>query len=178
MKNILVILTIIIFCSQVLAESIKEETESIIREKLGNNITLEFIKYKIPADVKKEVETESRQKFYGDFVYVYKVLIENKIRNFVVVDNVYGKSMPITFMVIYDTEAKIDYSAIVKYREQYGGGVKSEDWNGQFIGRDSNSGYEVGKDISVISGATISANSIARGIKKLTLLISKIKNTL
>lgn len=176
MKKIFIVL--IIFSNLTFAGSIKEETEELIREKLGNSITMEFVKYEIPGDLKKEVEAGARQRFYGDFIYIYKIFQNDRLKNIVIVDNVYGKSMPITFMVIYDLNCKINYSGIIKYREQYGGGVKSEDWNEQFEGKDSKSGYEVGKDISAISGATISVNSIARGIKKLTLLVEKIKDSI
>ena len=119
MKNI--ISAIIIFSNLIFAGSIKEDTENMIRERLGDSISMEFIKYEIPQELKKQIESETRQRFYGDFIYIYKVFKNEKLTNFAVVDNVYGKSMPITFLVIYDKNAKINYSGIVKYREQYGG---------------------------------------------------------
>ena len=177
MKKLAIVLTVLVF-NTTFAGSIKDETEALIREKLGNSVTTEFIKYEIPKVLKKEIESETRQRFYGDFVYIYKIFSDKKLENIAVVDNVLGKSMPITFLVIYDLDGKINSSGIVKYREQYGGGVKSENWNDQFKGKNSKSGYQVGKDISAISGATISTNSITKGIKKLTLLVNKIKDTL
>lgn len=176
MKILLILLTILFNVSP--AGSIKDETEALIRERLGYSVTAEFVKYQIPQNYKKEIETEIMQKFYGDFVYIYKIYEKEKLKNIVIVDNVYGKSMPITFMVIFELDGKINYSGIIKYREQYGGGVKSAEWNEQFRKKDSKSSYEVGKDISAISGATISVNSISRGIKKLAFLMEKIKNDL
>lgn len=172
MKILLILLSILFNAAS--AGSIKDETEALIREKLGESVTSEFIKYQIPQKLKKEIETETLQKFYGEFVYIYKIFEKEKLKNLVIVDNVYGKSMPITFMVIFELDGKINYSGIIKYREQYGGGVKSDEWNEQFKNKDSKSSYEVGKDISAISGATISANSVARGIKKLAVLMDKI----
>ena len=171
-------LFLLLFYNLAFAVSIKEETEVLIREKLGDSIIMEFVKYEIPKEIKKEIEKESRQKFYGDFVYIYKVFENKKLINIAVIDNVYGKSMPITFYVIYNLNGKINYSGVIKYREQYGSGVKSDEWNNQFIGKDFSSSYEVGKDISAISGATISANSVTKGIRKITLLIGKIKDTI
>jgi Na+-translocating ferredoxin:NAD+ oxidoreductase RnfG subunit len=174
-----IILFLILFISNLtFAGSIKDEIETLIREKLDNSVTTEFIKYEITEDLKHEIERETRQRFYSDFVYIYKIFNEKNLQNIAIVDNVLGKSMPITFLVIFDLTGKINSSRIVKYREQYGGGVKSEDWNEQFKGKDSKSGYKVGKDISAISGATISATSVTRGIRKLTLLFDKIKDTL
>jgi len=171
MKIILILISILFNAAS--AGSIKDETEALIREKLGDSV--EFIKYQIPQKLKKEIEIETRQKFYGEFIYIYKITEKDKLKNIVIVDNVYGKSMPITFMVIFELDGKINYSGIIKYREQYGSGVKSDEWNEQFKNKDSKSGYEVGRDISAISGATISANSISRGIKKLAVLMEKIK---
>jgi len=176
MKILFILL--IIFSNALSSGSIKDETEALIRQKLGNSVTAEFIKYEIPQNFKKEIETEIRQKFYSDFVYIYKIFEKEKLKNIVIVDNVNGKSMPITFMVIFELDGKITYSGIIKYREQYGGGVKSDEWNNQFKNKDYKSSYEVGKDISAISGATISVNSISRGIKKLAFLMDKIKNEL
>ena len=173
MKIILILISILFNAAS--AGSIKDETEALIREKLGDSVTAEFIKYQIPQKLKKEIEIETRQKFYGEFIYIYKITEKDKLKNIVIVDNVYGKSMPITFMVIFELDGKINYSGIIKYREQYGSGVKSDEWNEQFKNKDSKSGYEVGRDISAISGATISANSISRGIKKLAVLMEKIK---
>lgn len=177
MKKIYYLSILLLFAS-VAAGSIKEDTEELIRGKLGESIETEFIKFKIPPSLKRDIENETRQRFYGDFVYIYKIFKDEKLVNYAVVDNVYGKSMPITFLVIYNTDAVIEHSGIIKYREQYGGGVKSEEWNSQFKGKNSDSGYTVGKEVSAISGATISANSVSRGIKKLTLLLNNIKESI
>jgi Na+-translocating ferredoxin:NAD+ oxidoreductase RnfG subunit len=86
--------------------------------------------------------------------------------------------MPITFRVIFDLDGKIIRSEIVKYREQYGGGVSSDQWNEQFKSKDANSSFNIGSDIAAISGATISVNSVTKGIHKLTLIFNSIKNSL
>ncbi len=74
--------------------------------------------------------------------------------------------------------AQIISSSIIKYREPYGGGIVNLNWNDQFVGKDRNSDFEVGEDIQGISGATISVNSVTKGINKLCLLISEIKDSL
>ena len=67
---------------------------------------------------------------------------------------------------------------IVKYREPYGGQISNKKWLDQFNGKDNSSSYKIGDEISTISGATISVNSITKGIRKLTILISLIGNDL
>ena len=86
--------------------------------------------------------------------------------------------MPITFMVILDKNGSIINTSIIKYREAYGGEVGNERWLAQFVNRNNNSSYKVGKNIDGITGATISVNSLSKGIQKIVLLFSHIKDDL
>ena len=105
---------------------------------------------------------------------MYQIRSDNKLVALGLLDNVKGKAMPITFMVLFDLNGNIISSGIIKYREQYGGAVSNKEWNIQFKHKNSESGFAVGKDVSSISGATISVNSVTKGIHKLTLLINHI----
>ena len=98
----------------------------------------------------------------------------DSIRAIGLMDNVLGKSLPITFLVLFDLKGTIIKSSIVKYREPYGGGVSNSNWNTQFEGKNFKSSFDVGDDIQGISGATISVNSVSKGIKKLTILFNEI----
>jgi len=80
--------------------------------------------------------------------------------------------------VIFDENLQVYDSEIVKYRESYGGEVKSKSWLNQFIQYNSDSNYKVGDAIDGITGATISVKSVTKGIKKLAILISQIINDL
>ena len=93
---------------------------------------------------------------------------------FAVMDNVIGKSMPITFLSIFDSNGKILNSSIIKYREGYGGEVSGKKWLAQFDGMKSDSLYNYPRHISGISGATISVKSVTKGIAKLSLLAPEI----
>lgn len=92
-------------------------------------------------------------------------------------DNVYGKTAPITFLVVFDTSGIIRSTLVLKYRESHGGQVQNKGWLKQFIGRGQSSKYRVGREVSAISGATISVNAMARGIKKLSLLFPFIRQS-
>ena len=144
----------------------------MIREYFEDqDISFDFHKEILSQDLKRKIEQQARQSFYGTFVYRWDVHSNGKVIGRALLDNVLGKSLPITFLVIFDPEGTILRSAVVKYREPYGGGVQSKKWNSQFIGRNSESSYAVSKDISGISGATISVHSMSLGIRKLALLI-------
>ncbi|AFH49498.1 Hypothetical protein IALB_1791 [Ignavibacterium album JCM 16511] len=156
------------------SQDIKENIAQALHNCFGNNIRTEYEKLRIENKLRNEIEKKAGQKFFSEEIYFYKIFDENKIKGYALLDNVYGKSLPITFMVMFDLNGKILCSDIIKYREPYGGAVQSKEWNSQFKGKDAQSEFFVGKDVSSISGATISVNSVTKGIKKLTLLIKSL----
>ena len=60
---------------------------------------------------------------------------------------------------------------ILHYRENWGTEICGKKWLKQFIGFDYSSDYGIGSKIDGISGATISTNSVSKGINKLALLL-------
>ncbi|KAA3599334.1 MAG: FMN-binding protein [Calditrichaeota bacterium] len=155
--------------------SIKNDAETSIKNIFGEESTLTFEKFKLQNELKNSIEKEAKQKFFRDEVYLWKITKNDSSLGFAILDNVLGKAMPITFLIIFDKEAKILSSEIIKYREAYGGQVGNRNWNEQFIGRNAESSFTVGKDVDGISGATISVNSVSKGIQKLCILAKAIK---
>ena len=169
---ILLLILIIAFIS-ISANDLKSKSENTIKNIFGKSVEYKLVKWRIPPKLKLSIENEVKQKFHQDFLYSWKITKKGDLVGIAIIDNVIGKSMPITFLVIFDMEGKILKSEIIKYREPYGGGVAAESWNEQFIGKDENSGYKVGEDIQAISGATISVHSVSKGIKKLSLIFEE-----
>ena len=166
------ITTIIIF-NLFIAGEIKDMALSSIHDFFGKEITISEHKFSIPKKVKSEIQNTVKQSFFRDKVYYWK--INKKNQSFIaIMDNVIGKSMPITFLCIFDSNGNILSSSIIKYREGYGGEVGSEVWLSQFNGMKKDSLYNYPRNISGISGATISVKSVTKGISKLSLLASKI----
>jgi len=176
-SSVILVTSIILFClcaPVVHGQEIKKATESILKSEFGKNSSIKEEKYVISASAKKKAESVAKQKFANDFIYIYTVTDKGKLKGYGFLDNVYGKAMPITFLVVFDTRGNIISSSIVKYREQYGGEVADKEWNRQFKGKNAGSDYTVGKSIDAISGATISVNSVTKGIKKLAVLFHEI----
>jgi len=167
----LIFLLFFVFSTFILTSNdIKIESERIIRINLGDYINLQFEIVGITPELKNEIEKKTNQRFFKDFVYKWNIIKHSKQIATAYVDNVYGKTQPITFLVIINNEGEIVTTEILKYREQYGGQVKNKNWLDQFNGKDLNSEIEVGKNIHSISGATISVNSVTTGIKKILFL--------
>jgi len=160
------------------AGGIKENAEKEIKTIFGDNVVVELHKLALSPPSKKKVEIQAKQRFFKDYLYAWKILRTDSLVSYAVLDNVYGKAMPITFLVILDSDGKITAARVIKYRESYGGSVGNINWLKQFIGKDDQSSYQIGKDVDAISGATISVNALTRGIKKITCLFAFIQEKL
>jgi len=168
-KYLLIMTTSIVLCSPIM-----DKTEEEIKEVFPNNISLQKKLYKIDKDILKSIQNTVRQKFFRKEVNCWHIINNDSLNYYAILDNVKGKSLPITFLTIFDENKRVFSSSIIKYREAYGGEVGSKSWLDQFTSYTDSSDYSVGKSISGISGATISVNSVTKGINKLSILIDYI----
>ncbi len=173
-----IIFLALIFPDPAESGNIKNRTEEMIRAQFGKEVNVQFNKFKLNHDLKTNIAAETKQKFLNYFLYVWKISIGDSLAGYALLDNVLGKSMPITFVVFFDLEGIILGTRVVKYREAIGGEISSPNWNRQFSGKDYTSGFKIGADIDGISGATISVNSMTRGIQRLSFLLKYIKDDL
>lgn len=160
---------------QVEAGGIKQQTEELITRQFGNRTKVEFRKLELTSALKKRIEARAGQRFFRNSIYSWKITRDDTIVGYALLDNVKGKSLPITFLVLFDNEGNILTTHVVKYREAIGGEISNKRWNRQFSGKTHQSSFTVGKDIDGISGATISVNAMTRGIYKLAILMEIIR---
>jgi len=158
----------------IFANEIKQKTEHIINQEFGINVQIKFIKYIIPVKIKNEIEKNSRQKFFSESILIWSIKENDSLLAVGIMDNVFGKAQPITFITFLNLQGEILSNHIVKYREEHGGAVSNLDWNKQFIGMALDSDFN---EIDAISGATISVNSIKKGVLKLVLLFKTLDKT-
>jgi len=101
-----------------------------------------------------------------DTATVYRVTRGGMLLGFAQVRNVKGKDQPITYLVAIDSANALKDVDVLVYREPYGGEVAYDPWRKQFRGKTATAPLQVGKDIKNISGATISSNSVTRGVRQ------------
>ena len=101
-----------------------------------------------------------------DSATVYRISRAGNLLGFAQVRNVKGKDQPITYLVAIDSASALKDIDILVYREPHGGEVAYDSWRKQFRGKTTAAPLQVGKDIKNISGATISSNSVTRGVKQ------------
>jgi len=159
--------------SFLISSEIMNKTEVVIKEFLPNHISISHKIHKISKESKKS-QNVVKQKFFRNELNVWKIQMSDSTYNYAILDNVKGKSMPITFLTIFNSNKQLTNTSIIKYREAYGGEVGSRSWLNQFINYSDTSNYKIGNGISGISGATISVHSVSKGIHKLSLIIGDI----
>ena len=169
---------IIISISYLYAGEIKNSSEEYLLTQFTEGTLIKMHTLKLNKKIQTDVQNKVKQTFYRDKLYYWNISRNDTTIAYAFLDNVLGKSMPITFIVIIDINGNIINADVIKYREAYGGEVANKRWLAQFITRNINSNYIVGKDIDGISGATISVNSLSKGIQKIATIFPLVKDEL
>ena len=79
---------------------------------------------------------------------------------FALVDSELGQHEPIDFAVLFDPSGVVQRVEVMAYREAYGEAVRSERFRRQFTGKKTTDAIAAGRDIDIISGASISSRSL------------------
>jgi len=77
-----------------------------------------------------------------------------------------GKYLPFDFLVALDEHLAVREVVVLTYREARGGQVQRARFTNQFRGKTRESPLSLNRDIVGISGATLSAHAVSRGVKK------------
>ena len=170
-KGLTILILYITVFPYFLIGGIREDAEELIFSTYGEDIQVDFKKWNPPQEIKIYSEKKARSRFMFDHVYIWKISESNSLVGVAILDNVLGKSLPITYLTCFNMDGQLINAHIVKYREDYGYEVGNKRWLNQFIGLDVNSDFIIGKNIDGISGATISVNSVTRGINRSSIIV-------
>ncbi|WP_456378314.1 FMN-binding protein [Lutibacter sp.] len=107
---------------------------------------------------------------------LFKIKKDEALLGYYYLGKAFGKAAYFDFIVIFNENLIISKVKILVYRESHGGEVGSKRWLKQFIGKTISINLKYQKDISAISGATISAKSMTNEINKLLKTINILKN--
>jgi Na+-translocating ferredoxin:NAD+ oxidoreductase subunit G len=104
----------------------------------------------------------------------YVAKTEGRVDGYALFDAEIGQHEPIDFATFFDRDGKITRVEVVAYREAYGADIRKQQFRQQFVGRHAKSGFRAGKDIDIISGATISSKSATRAVQRATVLLDQL----
>ena len=118
-----------------------------------------------PSDV-AAIERQSGQKVRTRGEQVWRAMAGGQLAGFFFVDYVIGKHEVIDYAVALDAAGKVRRVEILQYRESYGSEVANHDWLTQFVGKGGGDSLVPGRDVTIISGATLSSRHVTEGIKR------------
>jgi Na+-translocating ferredoxin:NAD+ oxidoreductase RnfG subunit len=95
-----------------------------------------------------------------------------------IVDEVYGKHEYITYAAAIAADGSLIGIEVMEYRESKGGEVRDPAWRRQFVGKRHGDSFKLDKDITNISGATMSCKHLAEGAKRLLALHEQVLKAL
>jgi hypothetical protein len=170
-KGLTIVILYITVFPYFLIGGIRDDAEELIFSTYGEDIQVDFKKWNPSQEIKIYSEKKARSRFMFDHVYFWKISESNSLVGVAILDNVLGKLLPITYLTCFNLDGQLINAHIVKYREDYGYEVGNRRWLNQFLGLDASSDYKVGKNIDGISGATISVNSVTRGINRSAIIV-------
>ncbi|MBM2841908.1 MAG: FMN-binding protein [Bacteroidetes bacterium] len=120
----------------------------------------------------------SRQRWAGDSLTVLVPSADDAVLGYAVIDNVRGKDQFITYVLTVTPELAIRDVDILVYRESYGGEIMNSSWLRQFFNKKPGDELRPGREIRIITGATISSRSVTLGIRRVLTLLHVMKSRL
>ncbi len=106
------------------------------------------------------------------FVF-HRATKKGKDLGYAMVDQQRGRFKPITFMVQVSTHGKVGRVEVMVYRESRGDGVQRQRFLKQFRGKSTHDPIRMNRDITVLSGATMSSRALTAGVKKALILVQR-----
>ncbi len=97
--------------------------------------------------------------------------LNSRVDGYALILNEIGKSEPITFMVAVDAAGRVRDVGLMIFRESRGWEVRERRFMNQFRSKTAASPLHVNQDILNYTGATLSSQAIARGVKKALVLV-------
>lgn len=91
-------------------------------------------------------------------------------KGYALIDSEIGKHLPITYVVGLSAQGKVTRVEMMVFREVRGWEAREHKFLQQFEGKAPNDEFKLGDQISNVSGATLSAASMTRGVKRALLL--------
>ena len=102
-----------------------------------------------------------------------EIKVNNELLGYAFLGTAPSKTDTFEYLILFDPYFTIKKATILIYREDYGGEIASKRWLSQFVKKQSNDAFVFGNNISAISGATISVQSMTASVNH---VFSALKN--
>lgn len=155
--------------AEVLAQTVYLQPDEALRINFPGAVIVSEQKNLLP-EAKLKVEKQLGKKLKKDKWTFQVASLGGKIFGYALMDIEIGKTEPITFMTSLSPEGRVKSVEILVYREAYGSEVHQKPFLDQFRGKKSSDTIKLGKEITNITGATLSARAVTVGVRRALLL--------
>lgn len=124
-----------------------------------SDFTLEPIT--VPADLNAQLPAKISEE------NLFRVQSGQSLLGYAFIDQAPSKTAVFDYLVLFDQNVKVINTKVLIYREEYGGEIGSKRWLKQFLGKTGGDRVDSDTNIDVISGATISVNSMTNAMDNL-----------
>ena len=149
-----------------------------VRGLLGNHFqgasSVGFLRLHPSGSQKAAIEKRIGQRLLKSEYVFYVAKKGEQVVGYALFDQERGQHEMIDFATFFDATGKVTRVEVVAYREPYGDGIRSARFRRQFVGRSAASSMRPGKEIDVISGATLSTGAMVRAVKRAAVLLEQV----
>jgi electron transport complex protein RnfG len=143
----------------------------LLADQFRKSEVVDFQRVRLSARTREHIERELGEKLdKGEYIF-YVAHSGQDIDGYGLFDRQIGQHEYIDFAIFFDPEGRVTRVEVVAYREPYGDAIRSQRFREQFIGKAADSGFKPGKDIDIVSGATLSARAMAKAVQRATVLL-------
>lgn len=157
LKNIALILVLALLSSFSKPVKVKKKVTKIITESFStSDFTLELQLF-------SDFNVESLPADFNSSNFL-KIMSNNEVIGYAYLGKAPSKTDEFDYLILFDNELIVKKTKVLVYREDYGGEIGSKRWLRQFDSATPNSHFKYGDNIAVISGATISVQSMTNAV--------------
>jgi len=143
----------------------------LLADQFRQSEVVDFKRVQLSARAREQIEQELGEKLdKGEYIF-YVAHSGESIDGYALFDREIGQHEYIDFAVFFDPRGRVTRVEVVAYREPYGDAIRSHRFREQFVGKAADSGFRPGKDIDIVSGATLSARAMAKAVQRASLLL-------
>ncbi|MGD8317500.1 MAG: FMN-binding protein [Myxococcales bacterium] len=143
----------------------------LLADQFRESELVDFQRVRLSSRTREQIEHEIGEKLEkGEYIF-YVAHSGQDVDGYALFDREIGQHEYIDFAIFFDSEGRVARVEVVAYREPYGDAIRSQRFRKQFVGKAADSGFRPGRDIDIVSGATLSARAMSKAVQRATILL-------
>jgi len=153
------------------ADRVYLSVEQALANAFSEGVTVARKVVWITAEQAAEIERRAGSPLPRRVVQAYEGKRVGEVVGYAFVDDVIGKTEPITYMVTIAPDVTVTRLDLLVFRETHGYEIERASWRDRFRGLRLGSDLRVGREIDKITGATLSCRAVTEGVRRLLAVV-------